>query len=163
MACACDTHIVQAAPKIKGEAQSCVQGMTNRDPPLAQKYSNPGRYRLTPEGLSLGERLFAFAVESGDVPAIAGVDDAAVRARVAGQRDAQAAADAAAKPAPKRRKKAAAAEAAAAVGAHSAPAATSEPASREGAAAAPVKQVKAKAKAAPKPASTPPSLIMPRA
>jgi hypothetical protein len=88
-----------------------LQGMTNRNPPLAQKFSNPGRYRLTPEGLDLAERLFAFAVEYGEVPPLAGVDDAAIRARVTQQRDAAAAAA----PAPKRRKKASAAAASAIV------------------------------------------------
>lgn len=67
-----------------------LQDLANRDPPLIQKWSNPIKVRLTPEGADLGQRLFALAVAQGDVEPLPGVDHAAILA---------AACDAAAEPA----------------------------------------------------------------
>ena len=55
-----------------------VQDLANRDPPLIQKWSNPIKVRLTPEGTELGKRLFAIAVSQGDVDPLPGVDHNAV-------------------------------------------------------------------------------------
>ena len=123
-----------------------VQQMCNRDPPLCQKFSSPGKYRLTPEGTTLAEHLFAFAVKSGEMDALAGVDHDAVCARYEGSQAEAAAAAAAKQPAKKRKKQAAsaaagdgdavAAAAAPATAGHEAAVAASAPASQAAAASA---------------------------
>eukprot|EP00892_Ulva_mutabilis_P010853 jgi/Ulvmu1/813/UM010_0187.1 len=77
---------------------SCMKDLANRDPPLIQKWSNPIKVRLTPEGVELGERLFALAAAHGDIEPLPGVDHNAILL-AGGSTDAGAAAAAAATPA----------------------------------------------------------------
>ena len=82
-----------------------------------QKYSNPAKFRLTPEGEQLAQRLFASAAARGDVPPLPGVDHAAVQAAAAAVAAAAHAAELARAPAKKKRHKKQPAAAAAADGA----------------------------------------------
>jgi hypothetical protein len=60
--------------------RACLQSMSNRSPPLVQRWSNPVKVRLTEEGREAAKGILAVSIQAGSIAPVPGFDHAEVLA-----------------------------------------------------------------------------------